>query len=431
MNGNRGKREGAWPNDSGQVLVAVALLSVVLVGFLGVALDGGYMYLLRRRAQTAADAGAYAGTLEIWQNRLTNITAAARTDSGINGYTHGTGGTVVDVYNPPISGPWTGNAKFVEVVITQPYDPFFMQVLGFGSSPVRARAVGGVVGVGMGCIHALDPHGGASLMVTGGATVNATDCGVIVNSDDPRAIHNTGGGCINAGSVDVTGGVHTGSCISPTPNTGAPPQPDPLAGLPRPPITGCDYTNWSHNSGSITLTPPAGGTLTFCGGMSISGGTVNFGPGLYILNGGGMSVSSTAQVTGTGVTFYNTQAQAGEPWGGNYGNYNFTGQTWGYLKAPTNPLDPWSGLLMIQDPTLPTSVVQSGGDSFFAGGSDMVLEGIIYMPDSLITWSGGSNSATYSSVIAYNIKFTGNSTFNSDWSAFGSGGPLFKPKLVE
>jgi hypothetical protein len=61
----------------------------------------------------------------------------------------------------------------------------------------------------------------------------------------------------------------------------------------------------------------------------------------------------------------------------------------------------------------------------------MVLEGIIYMPDSLITWSGGSNSATYSSVIAYNIKFTGNSTFNSDWSAFGSGGPLFKPKLVE
>jgi hypothetical protein len=430
MNGTREKSESAWPKDSGQVLVAVALLSVVLVGFLGVALDGGYMYLLRRRAQTAADAAAYAGTLEIWQNRLTNITAAARTDSAINGYTHA-GSTVVDVYNPPISGPWTGNIKFVEVVITQPYDPFFMQVLGFGSSPVRARAVGGVVGVGMGCIHALNPEDSATLMVTGGATLNATACGVIVNSDDPHAIHNTGGGCINAGSVDVVGGVHTGSCVTPTPTQIPDPIADPLAGLPRPTITGCNETNWSHNSGTITLTPPAGGVYTFCGGISISGGTVIFEPGLYILNGGGMSVSSTAQVQGDGVTFYNTQAQAGEPWGGSYGNYNFTGQTWGYLKAPTNPLNPWAGILMIQDPTLDPAIVQAGGDSFFAGGADMVLEGIIYMPDSLITWSGGSNTATYSSIIADSIKFTGDSTFNSDWSAFGSGGPLFKPKLVE
>ncbi len=421
MNGNRGKRESAWPNDSGQVLVAVALLSVVLVGFLGVAMDGGYMYLLRRRAQTAADAGAYAGTLEIWQNRLASITAAARTDSGINGYTHGTGGTVVDVYNPPISGPWTGNDKFVEVVVTKPYDPFFMQVLGFGASPVRARAVGGVVGIGMGCIHALNPEDQATLMVTGGATVNATSCGVIVNSNDPNAIHNTGGGCINAGSVDVTGGVHQGACITPTPNTGVPPVADPLAGLPKPPITGCDYTNYSSSGGNVILN--AG---TYCGGIHVSGGVVDFNPGLYILNGGGMSISSTANVRGTGVTFYNTQSP-----GYNYGNYNFTGQTWGYLKAPTSPTDPWAGLLMIQDPTIPTADVQSGGNSFFAGGSDMVLEGIIYMPDSLITWSGGSNTATYSSVIAYEIKFTGNSTFNSDWSAFGGGGPLFKPKLVE
>jgi hypothetical protein len=417
MNGNRGKRGGAWPNDSGQVLVAVALLSVVLVGFLGVALDGGYMYLLRRRAQTAADAAAYAGTLEIWQNRLTNITAAARTDSAINGYAHA-GSTVVDVYNPPISGPWTGNVKFVEVVITQPYDPFFMQVLGFGASPVRARAVGGVVGINMACIHALHPDKAASLMVTGGATVTATSCGVVVNSDDPHAIHNTGGGCINAGSVDVTGGVHTGSCISPTPNTGAPPQPDPLAGLPRPSTAGCTYTNFSASGGTVNLTEGV-----YCGGIHVSGGIINFGPGMYVLKGGGMSISSTAEVRGTGVTFYNTQ----EP-GYNYGNFNFTGQTWGYLKAPTSATNPWAGMLMIQDPALTEAIV---GDSFFAGGSDMVLEGIIYMPDSRITWSGGSNTATYSSVIASEIKFTGNSTFNTDWSAFGSGGPLFKPKLVE
>ena len=51
-------RPAPWPSDSGQVLVAVALLRFVLVGFIGFALDGGYLYLNRRRAQTAADAGA-------------------------------------------------------------------------------------------------------------------------------------------------------------------------------------------------------------------------------------------------------------------------------------------------------------------------------------------------------------------------------------
>jgi hypothetical protein len=416
MDANRGTTASAWPKDSGQVLIAVALLSVVLVGFLGVALDGGYMYLLRRRAQTAADAGAYAGTLEIWQMRQARITTAARLDSSLNGYTHGVNSTDVTVNNPPQSGPWAGNTQFVEVIITRPYQPFFMQVLGFGASDVRARAVGGILGVGMPCIHALDPHVAGALKSVGGANVDAVDCAIQVNSDDPNAIHNTGGGCINGQEVNVNGGVQGGTCVTPTPTTGAPIMADPLAGMARPVFSGCDFTNFNNTGGTVNLTPGV-----YCGGMSLSGGIINFAPGLYILNGGGMSVSSTAQVQGTGVTFFNTQTP-----GNNYGNFNFTGQTWGFLKAPTS--GNWAGLLFIQDPLLTPADV---GESFFAGGTDMVLEGIIYMPDSRITWSGGSNTASYSSVIAAEIKFTGNSTFNSDWTSFGSGGPLFKPRLVE
>jgi len=48
-------------SQSGQALVLVALLMIGLVAVLGLVLDGGNMYLHRRRMQNAADAGAIAG----------------------------------------------------------------------------------------------------------------------------------------------------------------------------------------------------------------------------------------------------------------------------------------------------------------------------------------------------------------------------------
>jgi hypothetical protein len=52
-------------SSQGQSLVIVAILMVVLVGMLALTLDGGYAYLQRRGAQTAADAGALAGAREL------------------------------------------------------------------------------------------------------------------------------------------------------------------------------------------------------------------------------------------------------------------------------------------------------------------------------------------------------------------------------
>lgn len=47
--------------EEGQSLIQVALMLVVLIGFVGLALDGGDFYAERRRMQNAADAGALAG----------------------------------------------------------------------------------------------------------------------------------------------------------------------------------------------------------------------------------------------------------------------------------------------------------------------------------------------------------------------------------
>lgn len=48
----------------GQSMVTVAILLFVFIGMLALVLDGGYAYLQRRAAQTAADAGALAGARE-------------------------------------------------------------------------------------------------------------------------------------------------------------------------------------------------------------------------------------------------------------------------------------------------------------------------------------------------------------------------------
>ena len=42
-------------------MVLMALSMVVLLGVVGLAIDGGNLYLQRRQMQNAADAGAYAG----------------------------------------------------------------------------------------------------------------------------------------------------------------------------------------------------------------------------------------------------------------------------------------------------------------------------------------------------------------------------------
>ena len=49
----------------GQVVMLTVLVFPVLLGFTGLALDAGYIYHVKRRMQTAADAGALGGAKEL------------------------------------------------------------------------------------------------------------------------------------------------------------------------------------------------------------------------------------------------------------------------------------------------------------------------------------------------------------------------------
>ena len=52
--------------ENGQALVQVALMLVVLLGFLALAVDVSQVYLKRRQLQNAADAGALEGARPVY-----------------------------------------------------------------------------------------------------------------------------------------------------------------------------------------------------------------------------------------------------------------------------------------------------------------------------------------------------------------------------
>src|SRR5439155_10574785 len=126
----------------------------VLLAFVGLAFDVGYVQWSRRRAQTATDAGAMAGA---WANKQgdTYVTAGQNA-SADNGYTNGTDGVTVTINKPPTSGSYTTDANAVEAIVSQDAPSYFMRILGWNVLPVRARAVA-KGGFSTACIYALDP----------------------------------------------------------------------------------------------------------------------------------------------------------------------------------------------------------------------------------------------------------------------------------
>ena len=73
-------------DDRGQTIMLVALALPILLGFVGIATDLGSLFKDRRTIQTAADAAAIAGALNLSSG---NWSSAAKAASGTNGFTDG------------------------------------------------------------------------------------------------------------------------------------------------------------------------------------------------------------------------------------------------------------------------------------------------------------------------------------------------------
>ena len=76
-----------WENTSGGVLIYTAIGMAVFLGTAGLAVDVGHWYATKRSVQSAADATALAGALEVARGTTdATMRIMAKADSAKNGY---------------------------------------------------------------------------------------------------------------------------------------------------------------------------------------------------------------------------------------------------------------------------------------------------------------------------------------------------------
>jgi Flp pilus assembly protein TadG len=393
-------------DESGQTVVLAAFCMALLLGFLALAVDVGILFHARRTAQTAADSGAIAAAEEV---NYGDVTIAAQADAALNGVSDSVQGATVTVNQPPSSGPYAGEAGYVEVITRLPEATFFMSMFGTHTVSVEGRAVATSVPTQT-CIFTLDPTN-TSFEMSGGANVQMPGCGVLDESSSSTALQVSGGSTLNVGSIGVVGGYSStgGSSISPQPSTGIGPTSDPLLNLVPPSFASSSCLADPNIGNGAQLTLGSGGTTCY-NGLTIGGGsTVNLNPGVYVIN-GTFSVSNGASLIGDGVTFYLTQ-----------GSVFIGGGSVINLEAPTTGI--YNGILFFQDRTDTQS-------ASISNGANSVLEGILYFPAAPLAFSGGTSTRTYATVIANTLNFSGGTTLKN-YSIVNPGTPLTAPRLVE
>ncbi|MBV8748578.1 MAG: hypothetical protein JO103_02565 [Candidatus Eremiobacteraeota bacterium] len=340
--------------NRGQVLPVAALALAALCGAAALAVDVGTLHYQQRLQQTAADSAAMAGATELNYPASADVTAAAKHDASLNGFTDDNGATVsVTVNHPPTSGSYAGNAGAVEVIVAAKHPTFFEHVFGTSFAWVQARAVAGFANVPHGCVYMLG--GGVTNM--NASTINAPNCGVVSNG----TIH-MNAGTITAAEIGAVGGVTANAATfnEAQPSTIVPvtdPCPQ-IAGCAyltaHPPSTSpCSFWNLSLNGSTNTLNPGV-----YCGGLTLNGANVTFNPGVYVITGGSLNVNGST-MTGSGVTFDlpNNSVNA------NAATFNLT--------APASGND--AGILFYQ-PSTNSNVVNFNG----SGGTG--LAGALYFP---------------------------------------------------
>ena len=379
-------------NCSGAVAIYTAILMPVFLGFLGLGVDVSLWHLEKRETQKIAGAAAMAAALEFMRTGdEASIEPSALISAGQNGFD--VRNDQITIFHPPVSGILEGNMSAAEVIVTTASPTLLSSLVVNQIAAVGSRAVA-MAEMSDTCLWSLEPEASGAIKISGGSVVDF-GCGVFANSSDPDAIQISGSGsCLIGSEIKIVGDSNEG-CINPQAVTGVLPREDPLAGLPPPPISGCDTVRKTVITGSRDATLSPG---TYCGSISIlTSGTITLLPGLYILDGAGLTIGAGATVQGEGVTIYLSAD------GTVADNIAITSGAMVELSAPDSGT--YAGILFYQDRLAEDNIQHN-----FTGGAFMDLEGILYFPNQDVKFSGGSVAdSSNSMIISRTIEFTGHS----------------------
>jgi Putative Flp pilus-assembly TadE/G-like len=403
-------------SERGQVMILICVGIFALMGMIAVVADFCFLQHQKNMMQTAADSAAMAGAEEL---NYGDQVAAGKADAASNGYTDGTGSVTVVINNPPSSGPNTSNTGYVEAIVSKPEPTYFLSLIGINTMTVSVRAVA-YEGSGPNCIYVMDPTASSALSGSGSASIQS-GCGVMVDSNSSSAIVLSGSASVTAPAIGVVGGYTGGSSASftPTPKTGVIAAADPLAYVQAPTVGSCAHTNFSVSNGGSSSSYYQLYPGTYCGGITVSNGFLQFNAGTYVLAGGGLTSKGGPVMNGSAVTFYNTTGTGG------YQAISLTGGATSNFSAPTS--GPLAGILFFQDRAIPNSAA----GSTVSGNSTSTFDGALYFPTTTLTFSGNSSLNGYNIVVANKVALSGNSTIGTNYSSLQGGSPIRGTVLAE
>jgi hypothetical protein len=225
-------------------------------------------------------------------------------------------------------------------------------------------------------------------------------CGIATNSKGVPAVTASGSSTVNVTHVSAVGGLKatanygSGTMLLPY----SIPQRDPFRGLPAPVLPSCSPQLRSQPNSITNVSNPTG--VACYKGMDLKG-TVNFAPGLYYVDGGAISISSQARVTGSGVTFILTSSTASsDP--GSVATVDINGGATVQLTATTSGT--YAGVLFYQD----RRANNTKGNTI-NGNASSTLQGAIYIPSQAVDFSGGSGMRTECvQIVSRRVTFNGN-----------------------
>jgi len=358
--------------------VIFALAALPVLGTIGAAVDFSKANNVRSQMQNALDAAVLAGVTQASANQVS--TAGKVFD-----------GDFSKKFAEPSTPSFTQNADgslsgTASTSVSMSFLPAF-------SLTVNSRANLGRQATSPVCILLVNQLE-QGLLVNSGAQLNAPSCEVhIASTQNPAAMFNA---TLNAKRICIKGAnITKNGGVTPPAVTSCATISDPFAGkLPTVSTNSCSSipnanNNLNYNSGSgaavlnagvygginfnnnsVTLNPGV-----FCGSINFNGvssGTVKLNPGLYEIH-GIWNVNSGWTVTGSGVTLYFVDQNAG---------VHFNGTTGATLSAPTTGT--YANILMYEPGGLSTSYAT-------IDSSTLNLTGLIYLPSRKLTANSTSN----------------------------------------
>ncbi len=242
-------------NDSAQVLPIFAMLTMVLLGLMGLAADIGRVYVARAQLGRSVDAAALAGA-----KQLPNLIAA---DAKARAYiaANDPDATIqISVY-PDVA------AQQVAVSATKKVDTIFLRALGVGSVNIKNDATAGFGVVPVDAVMAIDATGsmGANPPCV---TQTTSGCPIYEAKNAAAAFTNT----LLPGNNTVVGNISFRGCIDP---------PDPAGAC----VLTSGYGALTNSASTLItkingMTAPGGSGTNVCLGLD-QAASVLFGPGSH------------------------------------------------------------------------------------------------------------------------------------------------------